>query len=626
MTGRDLTASLLRWGAGGVTLGGLVALLNFAAGFRDTDYGRAFLAVLLALWCTAGLLAAVAARVLLALFRGGRPHRPYSGAEGAGGRGPWGVALTRTWVVASGLGLAALAAYLGSAQRFAGFISEGPRNPAAEAAGPPNVILISLDTTRPDHLGAYGAKSGVSPSFDALAARGALFTHAVATSSWTVPSHASFFTGMAPKHLGPPFGHRAERVWVKLPERATTLAEILRERGYHTAGFIGGPTMQRWFGFGQGFDIYSDQRPVYLSAHSNEIFGARPVRRLLNIPPYRFLRFLDPPFVSLVNFLHDERYGPTSDLRTELMGGAIQWSLKADEVNHRVYRWLDRRPRRPYFLFVHYFDPHDPYEPPPEVTPPGFDPRAGFMSYNGLLKAVLKKRRQITESERDMLTAGYDAEIAWMDRQLGLLLRRLEDEGDLRNAVIAVVSDHGECFGEHGLLFHGHQLYGELTRAAFMLSGRGVPEGLRVEDPVSGIDLAPTILDLAGLDVSWGAEGRSLVPLLSGGSVEPVPLFSEVFGGRMELPDWEAFAGERVSVEWEGMKLISAIDGQRELFDLRSDPGETANLAASQPETVARLQGWIDAYLSRAAPGAGEKGEAPPEDVLESLRARGYIH
>lgn len=621
--GNGVLGRAARWGAAGASLGAVVAVLNFATGFRETDYGRSFLVALLTIWCGLGLAAGFSAAAIATLARrgGGGRREPAAAA-----RRSWGAALVRAWVVASGLGLAALAAYLGSAPRFSGFISDAPRSPAAEAAGPPNVVIVSLDTTRSDHLGAYRYARGTSPSFDALASRGALFTRAVATSSWTVPSHASFFTGMAPLHLGPPFGPREHRSWVKLPGRATTLAEIFREAGYHTAGFIGGPTLQKWFGFDQGFDVYADRGPVSLSARSHRIFGAETVQGLLGIPRHRYLRFLDPPFVRMVNFFHDERYEPASDLRAELMGGDIRWSLKADEVNHRVYRWLDRRPPRPYLLFVHYFDPHDPYEPPPETMPPGFDLRGAFITQNGLLESVLKNGRRITARERENLIAGYDAEIAWMDRQLGELLARLEAEGDLKNALIAVVSDHGEAFGEHGLLFHGHHLYGELTRAVFLLAGRGAPEGLRVDEPVSGIDLAPTILALAGLDVAWGAEGRSLAPLLSGGSVEPAPLFSEVFGGRLSLPDWEAFAAERISVEWEGMKLIYEIGGSSRLYDLRSDPGETVDVAFSRPEVAASLQALVDNYLAFGGSPSGEDAEAPPVEVLESLRALGYVH
>jgi arylsulfatase A-like enzyme len=529
-------------------------------------------------------------------------------------------------VVAIGSGLAILAAYLGSAPRFSGLLSHEPRGGSAGDSSPPNVILISLDTVRPDHLGAYGYGRALTPSFDGLAAKGVLFRRSVAASSWTIPSHAAVLTGVPPSHIGPGLVSRGRRGTVHLPPEAVTLAEVFRTARYHTAAFIGGATMGSVFGFDQGFDLFNDRLPPSLSTGADRIFLARPIRRLLNIDPPSFLRFLDPPFILVSNFLYDESHSLPSDLHVSFMKGVKRFDNSASEVNHKVFSWLDHRPPRPFFAFIHYFDAHDPYDPPPPFAPAGYDPAPSFIMKNGVAERVLNGRGPLTSSERDHLVAGYDGEIASLDHHLGVLLDRLRAEGVLDNAVIAVVSDHGESFGEHGLVFHGHHLYDHLTRSVLLLSGRGVPQGRTEDGPAAGIDVAPTLLDLAGLDRPGSVQGRSLRPLLEGKTIDQAPLFSELLGRTMSAPDWEAFRHTRFSVEFSGLKIIRESDGPTRLFDLAADPDESTDLAAVRTADVERLSRLLADYLSRvAAPRPEEEGEAA-EEALESLRGLGYIH
>jgi len=606
--------------AGAATVGALAGAVNWAVGFTSSSFARSYLAALVVLGGAVGFAAglAIAAALMLVVGRGprGSSLKRRTALPGA---------LRRAWAALLGIGLAAAAAYLGSAPRFAPRLSEGPPGAAAEASQRPNVILVSLDTVRPDHLGAYGYPRPVSPNFDALAATGTLFRRCVAASSWTIPSHAAILTGTAPSHIGASVVFQSGGGDVRLPEEAVTLAEVFRSAGYHTAAFIGGATMRAVFGFDQGFDIFNDRMPPSLSGSADRIFLGRPVRRLLGLPPARFLRFLDPPFLAASNFLYAESQALPSERYVAIMKEARRYSNNADEVNQKVFAWLDRRPSRPFFLFVHYFDPHDPYEPPPEFQPPGYDASAGFILKNGLAERVLNARGALTPSERETLLAGYDGEIAAMDHHFGLLLDRLRAEGALDNAVTAVVSDHGESFGEHGLVFHGHDLYDDLLRSVLVLSGPGVPRG-RVEAlPVAGMDVAPTLLDLAGLDRPGAAEGRTLGPLLSGQRLDPVPLISEVFGRTLHWPAWEVFRKTRFSVEKDGLKLIRDSRGSTLLFDLASDPGELADLAASRPEAVAALSALLDAYVARSARAPADEGAAPGEEALENLRGLGYI-
>ncbi|HXI02353.1 MAG TPA: sulfatase [Candidatus Saccharimonadales bacterium] len=625
---RSAVARFTRAAFIGTGLGCVVGVVNWMAGFTDSEYARAFLVALLVIWGGLGLVASLAIALAWEVLGRFVPALAESLRERTGYWSRGLVIAGRTWIVIGGLGLAALTAYVGSAPGFAGLLTTTPRDPESEAKGRPNIIIVSLDTTRADHIGAYGYGKPTSPVLDGIAAGGTLFKRAISASSWTVPAHAAFFTGLAPSHLSAALGPEGDRHWSRVPRSATMLAEILHAVGYHTAGFIAGPPLAHYFGFSQGFDEYADRRPISFQWKSNQIFGARLVRRLLNIPPWRFLSFVDPPFLRLVDYLYGEIYEPPSELEDQILKGSPRWISTSEEVNHRVFRWLDRRPPRPYFLFVHYFDPHDPYEPEPRYAPKGWDPREGFVSENGLFESVLKDGKPLDPGLRDRLIGAYDGEIMGMDHQLGLLFDRLRAEHDLDNAIIAIVSDHGELFGEHGLVFHGHHLFDPLTHVVFLLAGKGVPAGRTIDMPVSGIDLTPTLLDLAGVSFAGSFEGRSLRPLLDGDrGVEPRPLFSEVFGGRAGFPEWKAFSSGRVSVELDGMKLVDDLDNGFELYDLRSDPGENDNLEKSRPDAVAKLDALIKDYLARSR--AVQKDETEKgtesEDVLEVLRGLGYV-
>ncbi len=603
-----------RWGAAGTTAGALLGALNWAAAFAAHPFSRAWILALILLGASVGLLAGAGLGLLVRLLSGaGAVPLPARRARAGASSRRASVALRLSWVVLVGAGLTALAAYLGSAPRFAGLLSDAPRTPATLRSGPPNVILVSLDTVRPDHLGAYDRASRISPQFDRLAGRGVLFRRCVTTFPRTGPSHASLLTGVAPSRLGSGGIRSGRPAGAALPHDAVTLAETLRSAGYHTAAFIGGAPLGAAFGFDQGFDLFNDRLPPTLSGASGSIWCARPASRLLNLPSARLLRFLDPPFIALSNFLYQEAQRLPSDRHLSFMAGADRKENAADEVNQKVFAWLDRRPPHPFFLFVHYFDAHDPYDPPAAFAPEGHDPAAGFIGQNGLAERVNGGGEPLGEPERERLVAAYDGEIAAVDHHLGLLLDRLDAEGALNNAILGVVSDHGESFGEHGLLSHGHHLYDEQTRVVFLLAGHGVPASAReVATAVSTADVAPTLLDLAGLQPPAPVDGRSLKPLLEGSPSEPRPVYAELFGGREAFPACRPCAGTAFSMEVDGLKMIRAGSGSGVLFDLAADPGERTDLSSSRPDEAGRLRRLLAAYVA-----ALPAGLPPDEDARE---------
>jgi choline-sulfatase len=380
----------------------------------------------------------------------------------------------------------------------------------------PSVVLITLDTTRADRMSAYGgADAAETPSFDAVAASGALFLRAVSSAPLTIPSHSTMMTGRFP----PSHGVRDNGNHV-LPASAVTLAERFQAAGYATAAFTSAfPTSRRW-GFDQGFDVFSDA-----------------MRR-------------DPS---------------VQDWRDERPGG---------EVVDEAVAWLTATPG-PVFLWVHLFDAHWPYAP----SEPFRSRYAG---------------------------RPYEGEIAYADAQVGRLVDALRGRGD---TVTAITADHGEGLGEGGEATHGFLLHDATLWVPLALSGPGVPQGLRVEAPVSHVDLAPTLLRLAGLSVHAEVQGRDL---LQGGTAE---VFSEATTGRtsMGLANLTALtsaAGRVTRGAWTGFYPYDAAAGRVGVAPTQGP--EVASALASLAALEARLE-VVDA-------------EAPVgDDVGALLEAMGYV-
>jgi arylsulfatase A-like enzyme len=411
-------------------------------------------------------------------------------------------------------------------------------------AQPPNVLLVSIDTLRADHLSSYGYERNTTPHLDALAARGLLFEAAHSTSSWTLPAHASLLTGRYPSF------HGLEDEGAVLPEGLPTLAERFRELGYATFAVVAHVYVGREFGLDRGFDSFDDS----------------------------------------------------------LLEGGTR-NPRAAEVVDRVLAHVDADGDRPFFAFVHLFDPHWDYAPPPP-----WDARFTDPGYAGPVDGTLRSLSPWSGPDRAMpaadlahLLALYDGEVAYADAEIGRLLAALEERGALERTVVAVTADHGEEFEEHGRLGHGHSLYGEVLRVPLILAGHPrLPAGERRREPVSLVDVAATLLDLAGGAAPAGAQGKSLLA-----AAEPErAVFAESVRFGLDLRAARRDAG-------------SAVDdrsaGWRRFFDLARDPGEQAPLDADP--SGGALGAALDEYAGLADRGWSLRlvslGSAPLE-----LRAR----
>lgn len=452
------------------------------------------------------------------------------------------------------------------------------RQPPAEPdAKRPHIVLVVIDTLRADHLGAYGYGRPTSPTLDRLAADGTLFEDATAVTSWTRPSIASLFTSRLPSE------HGVVASLSELDSDVPTLAELLSAAGYDTLGVSGNfPHLNASSGLDRGFERF-----VSVAMPGN-----------------------DPQGDTL--------------MRLELSPGARPAPLRAptaEELNARVLEALPEAPEdRPLLLYVHYMDPHSGYLPPRELqerfrrsSVEGPSPTSDYVV------ELAAGRRPSSAAERDRLVDLYDAEIASVDAALGSLLAALDERGFGEDAVVVVLSDHGEEFLDHDGWFHGMTLHDELLRVPLVFhDARGVLPVGRRDEPVELLDVAPTLLALAGAPPPAELRGR---PLFGAGSHgEPQARIAELHPDGLR----EAAAGRRrhaAAVTEGSFKVLIAPDGALLAFDLSRDRAERSPLPPAQlPE------GLLGRARERAA--AVVATTAAPGDVSdeerEALRALGY--
>jgi arylsulfatase A-like enzyme len=447
-------------------------------------------------------------------------------------------------------------------------------------AGAPNILLVILDTVRGDELGCYGYPTPTTPALDSFAARGTLFETAIATAPWSLPSHGSIFTGHYAGRL-----NAAEEI--PLDGSEPTLAELLTRQGYATAGFVANLYYTSWdTGLGRGFIRYSDyERSAEQVLKSSYLGLALVVDDILRARDRWALR----------RALRHPR------LYDHLWAGRAP--KDASTITNQFLKWsAERDPRHPYFVFLNYFDAHDPYDPIPEF-----------------------RKRFVKDSKNPDPRDLYDAELAYLDQDLGRLFRELERRGDLKNTIVIITSDHGEHFGERGLWSHGNSLYYALLHVPLIIRFDGqVPAGTRVTDVVSLRDIGATILDLAGLGSQVPFPGVSLKGLWQGEKVTTSAAIGEYLRHGVRDPTWPMQSRQLVSLvdgDWhlirEGRQLVE------EMFRYREDPGERSSLVGS-PEgmaTLRRMRETITRSLVADAPDPGYAAEqARKRAAADSVR------
>ncbi len=451
--------------------------------------------------------------------------------------------------------------------------------PHATGSRHPNVVLIVVDTLRADHLGAYGYARPTSPRLDDLAASGVRFATTRSASSWTASSVASIFTGLYPAV------HGLEKGDDVLAGDLTTLAERFAANGYATAGFSANAAfVTTEQGFAQGFDEF----------------------RVLHGEPLRF------------------------DSREDKIPLDALWKTwakvaSADVVTDAGLTWLEQHgSRAPYFLYLHYFDPHAGYFPPsPYRERMGVAADAPLVGPGQWDFWMLSTKFGASPEQLAMLRQLYDGEIAFVDDEIGRLVATLDRRGD--HPLIVVTSDHGEEFGEHGGLQHGATLFEEQLRVPLIVTGPRIPKGAVVDTPVSLVGLAATLGELAGLA---GSATPPPQPSFAG-LIEPGASSDEQsVAGRTEamFADLDAVKARHRDAIVDGRwKLIRSVDEQRHLYDLLADPGETQDLAATDTSDGDRLATMLDDRARLAASIRIAPATVPDSALRRArLKALGY--
>jgi arylsulfatase A-like enzyme len=449
----------------------------------------------------------------------------------------------------------------------------GKRRRAGAARG---VLLVSIDTLRADHLGCYGYERATSPAIDRLARRGALFRNAWSTSSWTLPAHMSMLTSLYPSF------HKLEKGGslgsVRLDESETTLAGVLRSAGFATAGLVAHPYLSAEWGFDRGFDVY-------------------------------------------------RRYSTRAAAQTERARRWLDWHLlHAERGLHRP----------DFFLFLHYLDPHEPYDAPDGYAARFFPDYAGPLRPSSKLVTLFAEQPFADAQDLRYALALYDGEIAYADAHLGELWRSLEERGLADSTLVVLTSDHGEEMKDHGSMGHKETLYEEVLRVPLIVVAPGAVEaGRSIDAPVSILDIAPTILDLTASAPLAKAQGTSLRPLMSAGSraaaAPPAARFAEL--GPMQA-EWER-SFRRRAARSGALKLIVNYEAggnpRRELYDLQRDPGERRDLWAARRDekAVRRLAAALDDLVRAGSaynPAFPRQNEIEIDDATrQRLKALGYV-
>jgi arylsulfatase A-like enzyme/thioredoxin-like negative regulator of GroEL len=402
----------------------------------------------------------------------------------------------------------------------------------------PNIILVTVDTTRADRMGFLGSKRGITPNLDLLAQQGVVFERAFSQAPLTPVSHATIFTGTYPQfHTVTDFGR-------PLPALLPFVPEILQKSGYHTAAFIGSlildPKANMAPGFDRGFDFFD--------------------------AGFRVKRSSD-----------EDRYDTI-----ERRGGVV--------VAHAI-AWLNKnRTAQPFFIWIHLYDPHAPYDPPPP--------------YDSRFKDL------------------YDGEVAYSDASLGKLFEYLRQRGLYDRALITVMSDHGESLGAHGESMHGIFLYDETIHVplVFKLPGE-LLAGRRVATQVRLVDVAPTLLSMLSLPLPPTFQGESLVPLMKSSQkkADDLPAYAETDYPHRAF-GWSALRSMRTG------KYFFVRAPRRELYDEIHDQGAERNLATASPAVTDTLQSQLDQFRDKTASYHEKSQEAPPSsEQAENLAALGYV-
>ena len=488
----------------------------------------------------------------------------------------------------------------------------------------PNVILLSLDTLRADHLHCYGYEKDISPTMDGLAADGVLFENVFAQSSWTLPSHVSMLSSLYPSSHGVTHADR------KIPGETLLLSEIFKNEGYCTGSINGSGYVSARYGFDQGFDLYEE---IHIESGNMAVICNRAIDWIDENREQNFFLFLhtyephgpySPPDSYKKSYVSQDAASRERfrDLFFKIMNDEV---LTLDELGFlRTYK----RCRLKKEIIHEWKALLEEYQA--NLALGHFTERESLEKLADLIMRVEKNPDEIFQYWREnrdelmifpYLRESYEAEIMFADTQIARILAAVGRLGLQEKTLIVLTSDHGEEFIEHGKVGHAYNCYNETIHVPLIFYYPGhLPEGRRISENTALIDVPPTILELIGIPVPGHFQGISLVPMIQGSSRTERRIFSEGVVHHKKAY-WPVIV---IDGAWK-YHFDSKGTSPDELYDLESDPGETVNLAAKEPDLVERLKGIAEDYLDKAPPPKIEKVTADQE-LQQQLQELGYVH
>ncbi len=447
-----------------------------------------------------------------------------------------------------------------------------------------NIVLITLDTVRPDHLGCYGYSQAKTPNIDRFASQSTLFSHAITNGSYTKTAFPTILSSTYAGMYGGPFA--------AVSHERPMLAGVLQDQGYNTAGFTTNPLLGAHVGYDAGFDEFQEPVPPPDTRNWTKVKG---IQRVLRSPAANTL------LMRLgVNTAPNPVY------------------VRGDIITEAACTWLSQ-PKGKFFLWLHYMDAHWPYHIPTRLNSGQERARA----WQDLHLAWKHREDHPGQAFVERLIKLYDIAIAELDGYIGQVLTCLEQNHLLEDTAVFLTADHGEAFFEHSRWQHGalYDFHEEILHVPLLIRLPGTHHPSRIESPVYLLDLAPTILDALAIPADSMMEGKSLLPLLTGAGMDTDgPAIIEMLDLALycvciRTPRYKYLFDERYPE-------------QREVFDLIRDPGETQNIYGQNPEVEAELESLLQAHLERVratsprdAAGQWQKDD----DVVRRLQALGYM-
>jgi len=413
-------------------------------------------------------------------------------------------------------------------------------------ADSPNILLITIDSLRYDHLGCYGYHRNTSPNIDALAARGVKFMQAISNGGHTPTSFPAIMASALP-----PLKHAEAR---EILQQNVTLAEVLKNSGYDTAAFHSNPLLSHFHGYQKGFNVFDDS--------------------FRQLKPWRVRLWLRGIAKSAGGFIGRAANEVSFLLKPLFSRVLTRPIISAEELTDRSVFWFEKH-KGGFFLWLHYMDVHHPYMPTTKYINEFCNNSVSRRQMNILWRKMTRKPNEVCRSERETLINLYDADIKYTDEVIGRLLDRLGDQLD--NTVVIITSDHGDEFGEHGKFGH-ETVYDGILRVPLIIAGPSIEGNTVVKQQVSLIDLAPTIMGIVGIRSPRSFQGRSLLSMIEGKEESEAGTISTIvhFGMRQREVD--------IAYRIPGWKYIrtESLNGSspvvEEVYDLKKDPGETNNL------------------------------------------------